>query len=168
MQHESSFAHAGEASSHTITQRSSRVALLWARVLAVGGTVLIGVPLVAPVVLLLAALIMDGRPRFDYLIPGELIAVVFAGAAALLGAAILAHRFRWATATGLGLIVALFVLIGVTADSTGLASGEARAEGWPLALVAGSYSLYVLAVLADTVVGVLLCRRLFTVGSGRA
>ena len=63
--------------------------------------------------------------------------------------------------------MALFVLIGLTAVSAGLASGEARAEGWPLALVAGIYSLYVLAVIADVVVGVLLCRRLSTVGSGR-
>jgi hypothetical protein len=167
MQHESSFVDAGKGSSHTVTEGESHVPLLWARVLAVGGTVLIGTPLVAPVVLVVAALIMDGRPRFDYLIPGELVAVVFAGATGLLGAAVLARQFRWASAVGLVLIVALFALIGLTADSTGLASGEARAEGWPLGLVASMYSLYVLAVLADTVVGALLCRRLFTIGSRR-
>lgn len=128
---------------------------------------LTGAPLAAPILLMVASLPAGGPLRFDFLMPGELVAFVVAGAGALLAAAILARRLRWAAATGLAAIVALFVLVGVTADTTGLASGAARAEGWPLVLVGGVYALYVLAVIADTVVGVLLCRRLFAPSSAR-
>ncbi|SEA51893.1 hypothetical protein SAMN04515680_0601 [Leifsonia sp. 21MFCrub1.1] len=139
-----------------------------AQSLGVGGTVLTGAPLAIPILFMVATLFAGGPLRFDVLMPGELVAFVVAGAAALVVAAVLARSLRWATGTGLAAIVAFFVLTGVSADLTGLASGDTPAEGWPRALVVGAYTLYVLAVIADTVVGVLLCRRLFAPGSGRA
>lgn len=135
--------------------------MLWGRVLAVSGTVLTGLPLVAPALLMVATVVTGGPPRFDFLMPGELVAFVIAGATALVAAAVLGRRLQWATAAGLALIVALFVLIGVAADTTGLASGAVQPAGLPLLFVAGAYVLYVVAVAAETSLGVLLCRRYF-------
>jgi hypothetical protein len=135
--------------------------MLWARILAVSGTVLTGLPLVAPVLLAIGAVVRGALPRLDYLMPGELVALVLAGATALVAAAVLGRRAQGATAICLALIVLLFVLVGVAADATGLASGATRAEGWPLLFVGGVYALYVLAVVAETFIGVLLCRRFF-------
>lgn len=164
MQHEPTLASANGQSGQRRTNAPLGAPVLWARVLAVSGAVLTGLPLVAPFVLLVASVVTGGRPRLDFLMPGELVGVVLTGGIALVAAAVLGRSVQWPTAICLALIVLLFGLIGVAADATGLASGATRAEGWPLLAVGGAYALYVLAVLAETFVGVLLCRRLFASG----
>lgn len=132
-----------------------------AQVLGIAGTVLAGIPIAAPLVLLLISLLTGRGARLDFLLPGELIVAVVLGGLCLLAAALLSQGLRVIVGTTLGVVVALFALVGVTADATGLASGATQPEGWPLVVVGTVYGLYVLAVIGQFAVGVMLCRRLF-------
>ena len=132
-----------------------------ARVLAVAGTVLVGIPLAAPIVLAAIFFVRSGRFHLDFLMPGELFVVVLGGGVVLFASSLVSRQRR--SLTGWLLLGAgvLFVFSMVLAITTGLASGETPAEGWPLAIVLGSYGLYVVAVVALFVEGAGLCRRLF-------
>lgn len=132
-----------------------------ARVLAIGGTILAGFPLAAPIVLSLVFLVAAWGLHLDYLMPGELAWVVLGGGLLLTVASVFARRRRV-------LVIASFavaaVFIGLTAwlaIATGLGSGAVAPEGWPLALVVGAYAIYVAAAITLVVAGILLCRDLF-------
>jgi hypothetical protein len=131
------------------------------RMLAIGGTVLVWVPILAPV---LFSIVLLGRAnvfRFDYLMPAELFPAVFIGGALLIWAALRARSRRkligWAFAIAVGLLVGGQVLAVVT----GLASGEAEPGGWRWALVLMSIVVYSISVAAIAVGGLLLLRDLF-------
>jgi hypothetical protein len=133
-----------------------------ARLLAVLGTVLVGIPLAAPILFATAFLAAGQGLHLDYLMPGELFPLVVAAGAALLTAALIARRSRMAVGLVFGAAGLLFALVEVLAVVTGLASGRTPAAGWSLALVAGAYALYVVAVAGMLVLGGLLCRALFS------
>jgi hypothetical protein len=131
------------------------------KILAVVGTVLVWLPLLAPLVLGLVSLGVDGIFRFDYLMPAELSLLVLAGGAALIWAAFRAHT-RLAL-MGWSFIIAIAGLVGsqLTAVVTGLASGETAVGGWEWALALFLLAVYILAVAIMAVGGVLLLRDLF-------
>ena len=131
------------------------------KILAVTGTVLVWLPLLAPVLLSLALLISRRIFRFDYLMPAELFLFALAGGALLIGAALRA-RARWAL-IGWGLGIAAGMLVGgqALAVATGLASGETEAAGWPWVLVLASLAILWLALIVLDVGAVLLVRDLF-------
>lgn len=132
-----------------------------ARVLAVLGVVLTGLPLAVPLLFAGAFAALGRGIHLDYLMTGELFPLVAAGGAALLGSALIAHGMRTAVGVAFGVTVLAFALVDALAAVTGLASGRTSAAGWPLAMVAGLYALYALAVAGTFVLGVLLCRGLF-------
>ncbi len=132
-----------------------------ARVLAVLGTTLTGIPIAAPVVLAAVSLLVAQHWRFDYLLPGELVVPAATGGAALLAASLVARRARVAVCCAANAAALFFVLVGVIANATGLATGAAPAEGPALIAVAAVYVGYVLSVVAMFAVGVVLCGSLF-------
>jgi hypothetical protein len=132
-----------------------------AKTLAVIGTVLVWFPILAPVLLGLVVLVMEGTFLFDYLMPAELFLSALIGGGLLIWAAIRARAGLKLIAGGLG--VAVVALIGGQglAVVTGLASGANEATGWRMALVLGSLVIYVLAVIVTGVGGIMLLRDLF-------
>jgi hypothetical protein len=127
------------------------------RALAIAGTVLVGLPLAAPIVLSVIALIATGELHVDFLLPGELSLVVHAGGVLLAVAALLTRRRRVS-------VILLTVLTAVLIGAVNLApvlTGVGTGAGAPFGIVLGIYALYVAAVVALFVVGVLLCRDLF-------
>jgi len=131
------------------------------RILAIVGTVLVLLPVIAP--FLLAGLHVASRGEFflDYLMPAELFPVALVGGLLLLGAAMLARAYR--AAVGLSLLVAVGSLVAsqAVAVASGLASGETAPEGFWWATVLGLLGLYVLALVALALGGALLLRALF-------
>lgn len=131
------------------------------RSLAITGTVLVGLPLVAPIVFGVIFLIMNGRFLLDYLMPAELFLMVMAGGLLLFWAA---WRFRskvkqigWGLAAAAGSLA----LTQGFAEITGLAHGDNPAEGWRLALVMSFLVLYILMVVWIFVSGIYLLSGLF-------
>lgn len=130
------------------------------RALASVGTTLAWFPILAPVLLSVAAL-RERLFRFDYLMPAELFPFVLVGGGLLLWAALRARSRRGLVAGGLGTAVGLLVGGQALAVVTGLASGESEPSGWRLILVAAFLALYVLALIELAVSGVLLVRDVF-------
>lgn len=131
------------------------------KILAVVGTVLVWLPILAPLLLGLVSLAVDGIFRLDYLMPAELFLLVLAGGAGLIWAAFRA-RAHLALIAG-SAITAIIALVGsqFVAVITGLASGETAIGGWAYYLVLAIFAIYILSVMAMGVGGVLLLRDLF-------
>lgn len=129
--------------------------------LAIIGTALAWIPILAPVMFTTILVIREGIFRFDYLMPAELFSAALIGGGLLVWAALRA-RLRWKM-IGWGLGVAAFLLVGgqALATVTGLASGEAEPIGWRLALVLASLVVYILALFVIGIGGLLLIRDLF-------
>lgn len=137
----------------------------WAKTLAVLGTALIWIPIVAPIVLGLIALATRGQFLFDFLIPAELFLLVAAGGVLLLATAFWVHRRQ--KLIGGGMVAAAVLLAGSQglAELTGLASGTTPAAGMPLVAVLTLFAGYVAAVITVGVGGILLLRDLFNPNS---
>ncbi|MBN1138302.1 MAG: hypothetical protein JXM73_17065 [Anaerolineae bacterium] len=131
------------------------------KILAIIGTVLVWFPILAPILLGFASLIGDGIFRFDYLMPGELFPVALVGSGLLLWAALRARSQRTVIAWALGIAVVTLVGSQALAVVTGLASGETEPNGWQWALVVAVFAVYVLAVVAIGVGGIVLLIRLY-------
>lgn len=126
----------------------------WALVLAIMGTVLVWLPIVAPLVLGLGMWIGRGRLLVDYLMPGELFALILAGGLLLLTAALVQRHRQLVVALLLGGSVALLVGSQGIAVATGLASGRNEATGWRLVAVMVPYALFVAAAVGLGVLGI--------------
>jgi hypothetical protein len=131
------------------------------KTLAIVGTALVWIPVLAPVFFAAAFLIQAGVFRFDYLMPAELFPVALVGGGLLLWAALRARARRGLISGSLAGAVILPVAGQALAVVTGLASGRTEPTGWPWALVLASLALYVVALVVLGVGGVLLLRDLF-------
>jgi len=131
------------------------------KILAVAGTVLVWIPVLAPVFFSIIALTSGRGFRFDYLMPAELFPLAFVGSLLLVWASLRARSRRklilWSLAAGL----ASLVLGQVIASVTGLASGAIEPNGWQWALVLSMLAAYCLALVSVGVGGILLLVDLF-------
>ena len=131
------------------------------KILAVFGTVLMWLPVLAPIILGVGSLVFAGIFRFDYLMPAEMFPSAVLGGAMLLWAALRTHSHR--KLIGWGLVTAVVMLFGGQAIAvvTGLASGETEPTTWLMALVLGPLVIYALLLVAVGVGGVRLVRDLY-------
>ena len=130
--------------------------------LAITGTALVWLPILAPLFFALGSLTRARRFHFDYLMPAELFPLVLAGGLALIWAAIRARTQRKLIGWSFGFALGMPFVGQLLAMATGLASGETEPSGWPWALVLASLGLYALAVAVMGVGGLLLVKDLFT------
>jgi hypothetical protein len=134
---------------------------IFTKMMAIAGTVLAWLPILAPVALALAALIIRHRFLLDYLMPMEVFPLVLAGGLLLLWAALRLRSQRGLIGWGLGVAIGLWFGIQALAEMTGLASGETEMGGWQSALVLAGLVVYILALVAIGIGGVLLLRELY-------
>jgi hypothetical protein len=128
------------------------------RIMAIIGTVIIWLPIAAPIVFSTVRYMESQRFLFDYLMPAEPFPLVLVGGGLLIWAAFRAlFRQRIITWAFIG---AIAFLIGgqAIAVATGVASGNTEATGLPWALVIGSIVLYILAVIFVGINGIILLR----------
>lgn len=131
------------------------------KILAIAGTVFVWLPILAPIFFSVIRVLSGGRFLFDYLMPAEFFPVALVGGILLLWAALRARAYRRLIGWCLGIAVLLLVTSQALAVVTGLASGETEAVGWPWALVVISLVVYILALVAMAIGGILLLRDLF-------
>jgi len=131
------------------------------KILAITGTVLVWFPILAPLLLGVAALFTRHRFLLDYLMPAELAMLVLVGGVLLLLAALWSRMRR--KLIGWSLVSAAVLLVGTQglAEVTGLASGQTEPGGWQVALVSAALIGYILAVIVIGIGGALLLRDLF-------
>lgn len=128
--------------------------------LAVSGTLLVWLVLLAPMILAVPLFLRSGMWHFDYLMPAELFLIAFTGGSLLVWAASRADLRR--SPIGWGLASAALLLVGgqLFATASGLATGAIEPAGWPWALVLTSLGAYCLALALIGVQGALLVRDL--------
>ena len=131
------------------------------RILAVLGTVLVLLPVLAPFVFGFFSLAGDRQFRFDYLMPAELFLVVLVGAVLILVCAMRVKEDRAWIGWVLGAAVLMLVASQAIAVVTGLADGSTQAASWRLWLVMGGIILYDLLVVGLGVLGIRMMRRVF-------
>lgn len=131
------------------------------KILAIAGTVLVWMPILAPILFSLILFIQRQLFRFDYLMPAELGLFAFGGGILLLVAAIRTHSHIKLIGWGLG--IAFITVVGgqALAVVTGLADGSTEIGGWQWMLVLSTLTIYVLAIGDIGVGGILLLRNLF-------
>ncbi len=131
------------------------------KILAIAGTVLVWLPIAAP---LLFSMVFFARAqifRFDWLMPAELFLFALAGGGLLLSAALRAHSRTRLVAWGIGIAILMFFGSQSIAVVTGLASGEREPTGWIWITVLAALAIYTLAVILVGSGGILLLRDLF-------
>ena len=134
---------------------------VFTKILAVVGTFLVWIPILAPVLFSGIALIRSGMFRFDYLMPAELFFFALIGGVMLLWAALRARRRRGLIGGAFAAAIVLPLLGSAIASLTGLASGEIEPGGWQWALVLVSLAAYCLALVVVGVGGIVLLFDLF-------
>ncbi len=134
---------------------------LLTKILAISGTVLVGLTVIAPIAFTFIRLVQSGRFMFDYLMPAELGLLVLVGTALLIWAAVRAHfrvkLFAWAA----GLAVLTVVGGQALAIITGLADGPTPKSSPWMFVVLSMIIAYDLLVVLLFVAGCLLCRDVF-------
>ncbi|HNT54192.1 MAG TPA: hypothetical protein PKG95_05730 [Anaerolineaceae bacterium] len=131
------------------------------KILAIAGTVLVWLPILFMVVTCIVGSIQRSKFLCDYLLPAELMGVVFIGAALLIWAAIRARTRLKLIGWSLGVGLALLGSGLLTTQLTGLASGRIENEGLPFLAVAAMLIGYDLAVIALGISGILLIKALY-------
>jgi hypothetical protein len=131
------------------------------KTLASIGTVLVWLPLLAPILLAVIMVFVEGRFLFDFLMPAELFLLALIGGGLLLWAARHAHSYGKLIGGSLGAAVGCLFGVQALAVATGLANGDHEAEGWRLMLVTSGLGLYVLALVFVALGGILLLREAF-------
>jgi lipid-A-disaccharide synthase-like uncharacterized protein len=134
---------------------------VFTKILAVTGTVLVWIPLLAPVLFSMIFLVESGVFRMDYLMPAELFYFALLGGALLIWAALRARRRRGLIVGAFAAAIVLPALGSAIASLTGLASGEIEPGGWQWALVLAALAAYCLALAVVGVGGILLLFDLF-------
>jgi len=132
------------------------------KALAAVGTVIIWIPILAPLFLGMIKFFQSFLFLFDYLMPAELFPVAIVGAAMLLWAAFRARSKRKWIAIGIGVAAVSLASSQMLAVATGLASGAIPATGiWSILCVLLLF-VYTIAVVAIGIAGILLLRELYT------
>jgi len=130
------------------------------RIMAIAGTVLVGLPLAFMIITSVVGSIMSRKFLMDYFIPAELFFLVLAGALLLTWAAVRSRLYLkpliWIIAVGLAALVGSQGI----AMASGLGTGEREAAGFWFVLVIIIYALYVIGVITLFILGVLLSRAL--------
>jgi hypothetical protein len=129
---------------------------LVSRLLAVIGTLLVWIPVVAPLLFALSRAARGAGFRYDYLLPAEIFPLSLVGAGLLIAAALLLHQRLLPILLPAGLMMALFGLVIWTAQATGLADGRVAMGGWQEYLVTGLLGLFSLVGVALAVFAVRL------------
>jgi len=129
--------------------------------LVITGTVLVWLPILAPILFSLILFLQQQLFRFDYLMPAELGLFAFGGGILLLIAAIRTRSHMKLIGWGLGIAFVMIVGGQALAVVTGLADGSTAIGGGQWMLVLSSLAIYVLAIVDVGVGGILLLRDLF-------
>ncbi|TDB39612.1 MAG: hypothetical protein D9V44_01170 [Actinobacteria bacterium] len=131
------------------------------KALALAGTLVVLVPIAAPVLLSAVSLVQGEGFRFDWLMPAELGIVALVGGVLVVIASLRAHDRRLLIGITAGIAVAAPVAGAIVATLTGLANGEIEPGGWESAVVVVFFALFAAALLALGVEGGIMSRDLF-------
>jgi len=135
------------------------------KLLAVIGTILVWVPLLAMLLFAAIGYLQTGQFTLDYLLPEELLPIslptIIIGGLLLIWAALRAHKRRAIIAISLVVAVILIISSNVIAAVSGLASGVTAPAGLPYYLTLGGIIGFDIALVVIGNEGISLIRDVF-------
>ncbi len=131
------------------------------RTLAIIGTILVWLPIAFMVLTSVIGSAQSGIFRMDYLLPAELFPLILIGGGLLFWAAWRARSRKRIIGWGIAVAAGSIVLGQALAVVTGLASGATEPTGWQWGLVLAAIAVFIGAVIAIGVGGILLTRDLY-------
>jgi hypothetical protein len=134
---------------------------LFTRVLAIAGTALVWIPVLATFIAGITASISRGKPTLDYLMPGELFLFALAGSVLLLWAAGWSHIFLKQIAVSFIALPVFLIACQTIAVTSGIASGARPAGGFAFAVMIAFFVLYVAALFYLCFMGIMFLRKLY-------
>jgi hypothetical protein len=134
---------------------------MFTKIMAIAGTVLVWLPILAPILFSAASFIQRRVFRFDYLMPAELFSVALVGTGLLLWASWRAKSRQKLIGWGIALAAVMLVGGAVIARVTGLATGETEPTGWQWALVLTALAGYSLSLIIIGLGGIRLVGDVF-------
>lgn len=135
------------------------------KALAISGTLLVGLPILAPILIGVIAWIATSKLHMDYLMPAELFLLVLIGGALLVWAAVrINSHIKW-TGWSLSIATALLAATQGMAVLLGLANGDYPPEGWRFIIVISLLGLFNLAIVILAIGGIRLIVKTFKQGS---
>lgn len=137
--------------------------LLTSRILAITGTVLVWLPILAPLVFSIAAAFTRGRFIFDYLMPAEILPLFLIGGALLIWASLRARLWQKYLLWSYILALVALIISQVLAIVSGLAAGRVEPKGTWFILTIALLIIYELGIIVTGVGGILLIRDLFKI-----
>jgi hypothetical protein len=130
------------------------------KTIAIIGTLLVSLPLLAPILFTLIFLLRSGIFHFDYLMPAELFPLVLVGGGLLLWAAFRIRSYKKLIGWSYGMAIFLLTASQVIAVLSGLASGKIGTESPFIVAVMAGIAGYILMAILMAVGGFLLLRDL--------
>ena len=132
---------------------------LISKIIAITGTILVWIPIIAPVLLTIIFLIIKGRFAFDFLMPMELIFLVIIGAILLIISSII-MKFKWKIiGISLGTIISIFILGQFIAEITGIASGETEMTSTLYFIMITFVIIYIISLIILGISGITLVKK---------
>jgi len=133
---------------------------LFIKILAIAGTALVWIPILATLITGVIGSISMGKPIIDYLMPAELFLFALAGSVLLLWAAGWSHFFLKQVVISFIAMPVFLIASQTIAGMSGIASGAHPTEGLPFAAVITFFVLYIAALVYLCRIGILFLRRL--------
>ena len=131
------------------------------KILVIAGTVLVWLPILAPVLIFIAMIIKDSRFIFDYLMPVELFLFALVGGGLLLWAALWTRSHLKLTGWGLGIAIGLRIGLELLVFLRDRTSGETKlTDLWNVLLLVWTIAISV-SIIFIGIGGVMLLRKLF-------
>lgn len=138
-----------------------QIKIIWAKILAIGGVILVALPVLFPVIISFPNLIRSGHFNFDYLFPAEMFPIVLLGGILILVAAILARMHLKLIAWGFGAVVVTLAALMIVPIATGLNKSIEQPTGNLMLILQGIVALHWLAIFALLIGGIILVVALF-------
>jgi hypothetical protein len=130
------------------------------KILAIVGTVLVWITLLAPVLLSLVVLLTRNMVLFDYLMPAELFPLALIGGGFLYLVAYRIHYFKRMISWSLSIAIVSLVSGQIFAVISGVASGSI--DTWQLFVIRGTNLLYCAFLFLTGINGIRLLLKIFT------
>jgi hypothetical protein len=130
------------------------------KTIAIIGTLLVSLPLLAPIIFSLIFLLRSGMFHFDYLMPAEFFPLVLVGGGLLLWSAFRMRSYIKLIGWSYGMAIFLLIASQAIAVLSGLASGKIGTDSPFIVTVIAGIAGYILMDILMTVGGLLMLRDL--------
>jgi len=131
------------------------------RILVIIGTILVWIPILAPIIFTILLLIKEGVFKFDFLMPMELFFLTIIGGILLIIATFISKSYKKPIIINFVILIIIFFSIGLIANLTGLASGETEPTAfWFIFLIICTFLFIFINILLG-IYGILLLRKVF-------